>query len=96
MCVPLPMRLIHVNLHIHEVMRLFVEDVIVNIAAVVEAEALWCGGKLGVQRLEQCARALCIPHHNKQNAAAALQTPKELAAGHQLLCLPLVFGAGGH
>lgn len=71
-------------------------DVVVDIAAIIKAEALWCHLEARVQRLKQGAWALCIAHDKEQHAAAALKAPEELAAWHQLFGLPLVLCASGH
>ena len=54
--------LVNSELHVFEMARLPVEDVLVYIAAFSSIEALWRLFKPGEQRLQYCSRRLCICH----------------------------------
>lgn len=88
----LPVHLVHEDLHLPEVLGLSVQDVVVGIAAVVQAEVLRWRMPSGIESLHDGARGFCICHDVEAQALAALHAPVHHATRYELfmLLLPLV------
>ena len=77
-------RLVNQELGILEVHGLSVQHVVMDVAAIVHAEAAGWHAPLGVQGIEDRLWRLCIGHSVEADAAVADRAPVEHAAGDEL------------